>query len=664
MDKHSIQKELLELTAYSRNSAVSLQNRASEVVRRQLNPALDRLFSRLGNADGVVRIDKLVVDLGTIREELFDEQFADRALKSIEEQLVKLIGNAQSDVALSAQKQPAEKDAGSARILSPADYDLELFIHFLKTGCFPWWKTADGPQPVNDMLHQALKLNAALLKKRISPLLTSLQTRKRLANQFGEEELTAFLRKIDEATVRHYLSYYSLLQFAVSSVEARNRKLQKVFFENILAQIAEGGATHTEYRDFVLLKTVLLEYLRLAPEASRQRVVEKIAQSSKNELETGEGEPAMVLLAALISAARLLLVDTDRIMGTISSTCGRKKYEQLLQLLRSFEPESAREQPMQESKSRQSGEDAEETTTPGADKQKDARSKSAEREPALPATEKDETMDISEREFAFSETTENTEGDGAFPERCKETEHERTTPGQSESRAREPLPAATDKKTECEFAFPGTCKDQKHRTLFPDSGETQGYRTEKEERAQVKPPAPLSKMDVEMDNIAITNAGLVILHPFLKYFFQGLGLLDNAWRFGTRDNAYKAVHLLQYLITGKQANPEYELPLNKLLCGLDLTEPVPEEVVLSDEEIDECHNLLGTVLEQWQALKTKQTEALKETFLKRDGILSPGNEGWMLKVERNTFDVLLDKLPWALSLIALPWSSQLLSVEW
>lgn len=618
--KHSIKKELLELTAHSRNSAVNLQNRASDVVRRQLNPALDRMFSRLGNADCVVRIDKLVVDLGTIREELFEEQFADRALKSIEEQLVKLIGSAQSDVALSAQKQPAEKGAGSARILSPADYDLELCIHFLKTGCFPWWQTADGPHPVNDMLQQVLQLDAALLKKRLFPLLKSLQARKRLVNQFGEEELIALLQKIDEATVRHYLSYYSLLKSAVSSVEARNRKLQKVFFENILAQIAEGGTVRTQYRDFALLRTVLLEYLGLAPEAYCRQAVEKIVQSLKNELETGEGEPAMVLLGALVSAARLLPVETERVMGTISSTCGRKKYEQLLQLLRSFEPESVRGQPLKSRAADQRHEDGKQTPTVRADNDKDRKGKSTEDELAFPET--------------------------------------------SASRDNKPLPSEANENTEGGGAFPETGKNAERITLFPESVETHKYRTEKEGRTQVKPPTPLSIIDAEMDGIAITNAGLVILHPFLKYFFQGLDLLDNTWQFSNQENAYKAVHLLQYLITGKQANPEYELPLNKVLCGIDLTEPVPEEYALSDEDIDECRNLLKAVLQQWQALKTKKMEALRDTFLKRDGMLSQGNQGWILKVERNTFDVLLDKLPWAFSLITLPWSSQLLSVEW
>lgn len=166
----------------------------------------------------------------------------------------------------------------------------------------------------------------------------------------------------------------------------------------------------------------------------------------------------------------------------------------------------------------------------------------------------------------------------------------------------------------------------------------------------------------ELDDILIHNAGLVILHPFLKYFFTGLNLLKED-QFINREAAHHAVHLLQYLVTKELNCPEYDLVLNKILCGLKISDPIPPEMEISNWEIEECDNLLKAVLEQWKALKTRSTEALRETFLKREGILS-NSSGCTLKVERNTFDVLLDRLPWGLSLIKLPWNPQIIYVEW
>ena len=47
--------------------------------------------------------------------------------------------------------------------------------------------------------------------------------------------------------------------------------------------------------------------------------------------------------------------------------------------------------------------------------------------------------------------------------------------------------------------------------------------------------------------IYIHNAGLVLVAPFLKRFFQTLGMLEEN-TFASVDQATRAVHLLQYLI--------------------------------------------------------------------------------------------------------------------
>ncbi len=162
----------------------------------------------------------------------------------------------------------------------------------------------------------------------------------------------------------------------------------------------------------------------------------------------------------------------------------------------------------------------------------------------------------------------------------------------------------------------------------------------------------------------VFNAGLVLVHPFLKYFFEGLNLLDKELMFKSQSEAFKAVHLLQFIATGLELTEENDLPLNKILCGLDISEPVPKNVFLSEEEKEECIFLIKTVLERWEALKTTNPAALRETYLQRDGILKRSGQSWTLVVERNTFDIMLEKLPWSYSLVKLPWCEQILYVEW
>lgn len=166
------------------------------------------------------------------------------------------------------------------------------------------------------------------------------------------------------------------------------------------------------------------------------------------------------------------------------------------------------------------------------------------------------------------------------------------------------------------------------------------------------------------EQIVVFNAGLVLIHPFLRYFFEGLNLLNSELNFKSQSGAFKAVHLLQFIATGQELTEEIDLPLNKILCGLDITDPVPKNIHLSEEEKEESVFLIKTVLERWEALKTTNPAALRETFLQREGILKKSGQSWTLVVERNTFDIMLEKLPWSFSLIKLPWCEQILNVEW
>ena len=168
----------------------------------------------------------------------------------------------------------------------------------------------------------------------------------------------------------------------------------------------------------------------------------------------------------------------------------------------------------------------------------------------------------------------------------------------------------------------------------------------------------------DAEGIVVSNAGLVMIHPFLKYFFDGLGLLDKEQQFKSQSDVFKAIHLLQYIVSETDSVAEVELPLNKILCGLDIAEPIPNRFPLLEEEKKECLNLISTVLERWDALKTSNPAALRDTYLRREGVLKQSGQSWSLTIERNSFDIMLEKLPWSINLIKLPWLSHILYVEW
>jgi hypothetical protein len=167
----------------------------------------------------------------------------------------------------------------------------------------------------------------------------------------------------------------------------------------------------------------------------------------------------------------------------------------------------------------------------------------------------------------------------------------------------------------------------------------------------------------QSDEIYISNAGLILLWPFLNRLFTKIRLIEKNY-FINQISAERASLLLQYLVDGSTDSSEHIFPLNKILCGLDLLEPLNTNLEITIEEHAECENLLSAVIQNWSILKNTSTEGLRRAFLHRNGILRVHHDGWLLQVERQTYDVLLDKIPWSIQVIKLPWMDNILHVEW
>jgi hypothetical protein len=166
-----------------------------------------------------------------------------------------------------------------------------------------------------------------------------------------------------------------------------------------------------------------------------------------------------------------------------------------------------------------------------------------------------------------------------------------------------------------------------------------------------------------VEELYVANAGLVILWPFLSHFFARLNLLqERAFKDGQAQQ--RAAALLQCLVTGEKVFPEYVLPLNKLLCGLALTAVFDMNAPLSTAEIEECTDLLQATIAQAPILRQMSAHGFRETFLQREGVLRSRDGGWLLQVEKETYDVVLERFPWSWEWVKLPWMETALRVEW
>jgi hypothetical protein len=184
---------------------------------------------------------------------------------------------------------------------------------------------------------------------------------------------------------------------------------------------------------------------------------------------------------------------------------------------------------------------------------------------------------------------------------------------------------------------------------------------EKEKPSKEVPETYFIEHPEAEEGIYIENAGLVLLHPFLPQFFTALEI-------AAENNLLqpdRALCLLHFLAAGRSFAPEYELILPKILCNIPLATPVESDIVLTDMEKEEATALLEAVIRHWEVLQNTSPDELRGTFFLRSGKVSLRNDGdWLLQVETKAFDILLDHLPWGISMIKLPWMPRILWVEW
>lgn len=165
------------------------------------------------------------------------------------------------------------------------------------------------------------------------------------------------------------------------------------------------------------------------------------------------------------------------------------------------------------------------------------------------------------------------------------------------------------------------------------------------------------------DPIYISNAGIILCHPFLPELFKRCGCI-NENSFVSPEMQQYAIHLLHFLGSGKEHDMEYNLGFEKFLCGIQQNTPIDRTIILQDVHKEECQNVIISMIGNWTALKNTSSDGLRSSFFMREGKLDLMKSPVRLYIERQTVDILLDRLPWNYSIVKIPWLSDILYVEW
>ena len=163
--------------------------------------------------------------------------------------------------------------------------------------------------------------------------------------------------------------------------------------------------------------------------------------------------------------------------------------------------------------------------------------------------------------------------------------------------------------------------------------------------------------------VSVSNACLVLLHPFLSELFATCGFRrNNKWV--NKQAQHMAVATLVYCGHGYIHLPEYEILIEKLLCGMPWSEAYFPPEHFSEEIMKNCEGLLHAVIAHWKAPGDISSDGLREGFLQRAAMVYRGDQDWTVIVEKKAQDILLARLPWGISRIKLSWMPTQLNVNW
>ena len=166
-----------------------------------------------------------------------------------------------------------------------------------------------------------------------------------------------------------------------------------------------------------------------------------------------------------------------------------------------------------------------------------------------------------------------------------------------------------------------------------------------------------------VESLLVENAGLVLLWPFLSRLFDKLNLMEKR-DFVDNESQQKAILLTEYLVSGKTEFQESFLTLNKIICGAAPDMFVDINLPLEKFELELCESLLNSVIKNWEKIENSSISTLRESFLLREGALSKFGSDFNLNIQKKPFDVLLDTLPWNISMIQTSFMKNRILVDW
>lgn len=184
--RHRIRRQIVEIQVAEQSAAWPLQNALSQLQRAQIERLLDTALSQHGPADVLLRIDRLELDLGSLRPQHFAQDLLAKLAPAL-------------SGALQKHQQVAARAGGVLDDDPRTQSQLELLQFFAATGQVPWWADARQRQILPAALRTVLDAPRPAGRRALAALLRDPRRRLRLVQHLPDAELIQLGRRLAES---------------------------------------------------------------------------------------------------------------------------------------------------------------------------------------------------------------------------------------------------------------------------------------------------------------------------------------------------------------------------------------------------------------------------------------------------------------------------------
>lgn len=585
--RHLIKKQELLLTISPGSEAFALQHEASRYYREVVLPVLERVFDELSDEEEVIRIDRLIIDLGRIRENSLQKRVSDAELYTLIRKEVQRV--------LKEERQENGVVRASARANA-----LVQWWYYMEKGRLPW-----NAGPTTDEWYE----------KVLEILSVDYDSVTRLRHIL--EKNAGFLQRVSYQHTDAFLETLTGILTGAKQISL-GKRVEEIGWLT--------GWLDNNYRKWTTGSSGSMSDPTSYGLGGRMPASRRKALIAS--LQKWAGDHSAVLARSVNQRKAVIWQFVLREAGTRTAAFHSTGAEKML--LRWLTEDEHIDWLLWKA------------------------------EPMLPVTL-----------FAFGK--EKKKPGSRKASMSQETTGEPSSPAGERSPADEhSSPAGTDAKTSGEEDGPARLPDRSNKKKDGTGDKLPpGAKREVVKEHSSENPSGFDSKEVDEDGIYSVHAGLVLLHTQLPTLFSRANLWSKGG-FASETARQQAIFLLHYLATGKQEEgatgriraDEHALLFPKFLCDYSLELPLPGEMELPEAWLREADDLLEAVLVLWEKLKNSSVAALREQFLQRTGKLVKGNDRLTLLMEIQGIDVLLNYLPWPLSIVKLPWLKNILYVEW